>query len=50
MMNGDTSDKSALVFDKVNGNLTLSRVQVEGFGYTYDIIGNIPTYAPTLTH
>ena len=47
---GLAPDKSALVFDKENGILSLSRIQVEGLNYSYDIIGSHAHFTPTITH
>ena len=48
-MDGHASDKSELVFAKADGNLSLSRVQVEGLNYSYEIIGSRSHYTPTIT-
>ena len=47
---GLAPDKSELVFDKENGILSLSRIQVEGLNYSYDIIGSHAHFTPTITH
>ncbi len=47
--NGLASDKSELTFDKVNGDLVLSRVQAEGLNYSFDIIGSRVNNGPTIT-
>ena len=50
LMNGESVGKSSLVFEKSGSNLYLARVQVEGFGYTYEIIGRRQDHAATITH
>ena len=49
-MNGEAAGKSSLVFEKAGGDLVLARVQVEGFNYSYDIIGRHQDHTPTITH
>ena len=50
LMNGETSGKSSLVFEKTGGNLSLARVTVEGFSYSYEITGRRNNPTPTITH
>jgi hypothetical protein len=50
LMNGEAAEKSSLVFEKTGGNLFLARVQVEGFNYSYEIIGRRQDLTPTITH
>ena len=50
LLNGETSGKSSLVFEKTGGNLSLARVTVEGFSYSYEITGRQRNPTPTITH
>src|SRR5258706_13811017 len=47
---GEMADKSELVFGKTDGNLTLSRVQVEGLNFMYDVVSALPHHNATITH
>jgi hypothetical protein len=47
--NGLAADRSELTFDRSNGNLSLSKVQVMGLNYSYDIIGSRTPITPTIT-
>lgn len=49
LMDGLASDKSQLTFDNTNGSLSLSRVQVEGLNYSYDIVGSRANFPATIT-
>ena len=46
---GEMAGKSELVFGKTDGNLTLSRVQVEGLNFTYDINTPSPRHSAVVT-
>lgn len=50
LMSGETSGKSSLVFEKTGGNLSLARVTVEGFSYSYEITNRRHNQTPTITH